>query len=173
MKIFLLAAVLLAGCQKPKTLVLVNDGPWTNNTAALIATNERAMDGLAKQVHGIIGDFKKMQELAQYWHDAYFRHMELSHGGPGMFNINQDFIGGIWDQEPCSYIGAMFSTDQQDFPPLVSITMPCGYVWELRWGDRVPETDVPCPCGKPEHWVFQFDRHETFGTWTNIPSNMP
>jgi hypothetical protein len=40
--------------------------------------------------------------------------------------------------------------------PFMSITMPCGERVEYQTFEDIPDEDVPCTCGNPNHW---FVRH--------------
>lgn len=163
MKPTLFLALLLSGCEAH---VQISQQPNATNTPA-ISTNKDALNGLSEQVHGLINDFKRTQETAQYWHDAYYKHLALVHQGPGLLRLDMQLA----ESEGCNPGGIFIMSEGiADFPPLAQIVMPCGYVWELRWGDRVPETDVPCPCGNPDHWVFKFE-HSDKEWWSGAVTN--
>lgn len=165
----LLLAALLVGCSKPAKIVLLDDGHWTNTPA--ISTNKDALNGLSEQVHGT----KRTQDLAQYWHDAYYKHQAEFHSGLGLFSLTLPA-----DDKVCTYAGIWNDAiGDADYAPFFSVTMPCGYTYELRWGDTIPGSDVPCPCGNDEHWIFRFWRSQLNDTnvfrltSTNLPSNTP
>ena len=33
---------------------------------------------------------------------------------------------------------------------------PCGSTVSYKTYDDIPETDVPCPCGNPKHWLIRY-----------------
>lgn len=37
---------------------------------------------------------------------------------------------------------------------ILTVRMPCGRIWTLSAGDPVPTTDIPCPCGNPNHMIW-------------------
>ena len=37
------------------------------------------------------------------------------------------------------------------------IIMPCGYKLEYKNFDDIPEEDVSCPCGNPNHWLIRYE----------------
>lgn len=37
----------------------------------------------------------------------------------------------------------------------VVIVMPCGHVFRIEPGDKLPTRDIPCFCGSPRHWIFK------------------
>jgi len=41
---------------------------------------------------------------------------------------------------------------------LVGIVMPCGYRYIFHGRDDLPETSMPCGCGRDGHWVVLYDR---------------
>lgn len=40
--------------------------------------------------------------------------------------------------------------------PWLRIKLSCGQCFELCPGDYIPEQDVPCICGNPNHWFVKF-----------------
>jgi hypothetical protein len=64
------------------------------------------------------------------------------------------------DQElTAEYIALQF-VDCGAKTPLLYYALPCGNVYELKRGDSVPDEDVPCPCGNPNHWFVKIDKRE-------------
>ena len=41
--------------------------------------------------------------------------------------------------------------------PLLRIKMPCGQVYKLFLGDRLPTNSIPCTCGNTNHWFIKID----------------
>ena len=41
--------------------------------------------------------------------------------------------------------------------PLLILEMPCGSRAEYPTYDDIPEVDVPCPCGNPNHWLIKYE----------------
>lgn len=41
--------------------------------------------------------------------------------------------------------------------PLLIIEMPCGSRIEYWAYSDIPEVDVPCPCGNPNHWLIKYE----------------
>lgn len=130
----------------------------TNQSNTFVDAPAKPKDPLIEKINLIGAAFQRTTDLALYWHNAYCEHQALSHSGPGLFNIHteaEDNPTNWWFV--CSYAAIGVSTEGNASMPFLSVTMPCGYVYELRWGDTIPSTDVPCPCGNPEHWVFRFE----------------
>ncbi len=44
----------------------------------------------------------------------------------------------------------------KDRPPIT--IMPCGYQVEYKTIEDIPDHDVPCPCGSPNHWLVKYER---------------
>ena len=40
--------------------------------------------------------------------------------------------------------------------PVLTITMPCNHSVVYETSADIPDSDVPCPCGKPDHWFIQY-----------------
>ncbi len=157
--LFLVA--LLIGCSQHRDKQVFDSATFTNSqdviafgksahTRDLVQEMSVSVHGLSQQVADLRDSALRGWKTAEYWHDLHYAHLAEVHSGPAWFNLQTVSWGEI-----CYY-----SNVSSGDVPFVSITMPCGYVWELRWGDKVPETDVPCPCGNPDHWVFKFDHQE-------------
>jgi len=41
------------------------------------------------------------------------------------------------------------------FPQI--LYMSCGYRKEVKSPDSLPNINIPCPCGKPDHWIVKYD----------------
>lgn len=46
--------------------------------------------------------------------------------------------------------------DTESGLPFITITMPCGTEVIYQSFEDIPNEDVPCPCGNPNHWVIQY-----------------
>jgi hypothetical protein len=60
---------------------------------------------------------------------------------------------------PAAYTAVKF-VDCGGKAPLLYYAMPCGNVYELKRGDRVPDEDIPCPCGDPNHWLVKIEKRD-------------
>lgn len=38
-----------------------------------------------------------------------------------------------------------------------TITMPCGKEWRFRAVSDIPFGDLPCPCGRPDHYLIKYE----------------
>jgi len=36
------------------------------------------------------------------------------------------------------------------------ISMPCGWSKTFRYTDDIPSKDLPCPCGRSDHFIIQY-----------------
>jgi hypothetical protein len=50
-------------------------------------------------------------------------------------------------------VGLALYTDEPD--KFLRIIMPCGNKWELALGEKIPKESIPCPCGNPDHWLYE------------------
>lgn len=41
--------------------------------------------------------------------------------------------------------------------PLVFAKLSCGEEIELKPGDTIPNENIPCPCGRKNHWLFRVE----------------
>ena len=56
-------------------------------------------------------------------------------------------------QEPALCIGWFI---RKKGAPVLRFDMPCGEIVEYKkWGD-VPDGDIPCPCGDPNHFLIKY-----------------
>jgi len=53
------------------------------------------------------------------------------------------------------------------------VEMPCGQVYIIAHPEVIPEEDVPCPCGDPEHWIVRYVDNRESGTPKPVPVLKP
>jgi hypothetical protein len=91
-------------------------------------------------------------------------------------NITYEYVGSSIGIRPVKYVGVYFQLVnvetvrecivkwKNDVLPIISsapvltIEAPCGEKVMYKTIDDVPEVDVPCSCGNPNHWFIKIER---------------
>jgi hypothetical protein len=91
-------------------------------------------------------------------------------------NITYDTNLSVIAEHPINWVAVLFRLEpnqttrqalmlwqelafNSDFPRInLTIQTPCGRKIFYKYIDDVPDVDVPCPCGNPNHWVIKIQR---------------
>lgn len=165
--IIILAAMLLCGCSAKPKLKPVAVAPYVTNIYTFtnegenqftVGTNDQyKLGSFSESVSNIsryISDLEKQLVASRPNSNGIF-HLEFSNDLK-LTNLTLTNFG-----QYATGLELVRSSVTNDYLPILHIKMPCGHTYVLRWGDCAPTNDVPCTCGKTNHWFLRFSTYET------------
>jgi hypothetical protein len=82
----------------------------------------------------------------------------------GVFDEDRENVPELWEMEPMGTV-AIWAQDRQVLVDLLAgipeqawgdMVMPCGTEIVSALNGEAPESDLPCPCGDPTHWLVKY-----------------